>query len=242
MTKLRLPLVVIVSVCISVVLSAQQGQASSSSGGGSLSIEELYLTQEVQIQILRSQALSNTRESKLLALQNIRSMIQDKTATGDTKEVVTILEALAGEGVYRTTRQNGEVINDFPDIRRQAVETLGDLGGAAVKPILQKVLIEDKEPMVLSEAVYAMGKVATKDDKDVLPYIAKTLVRNNTRIAPDNNLAFACMLAIEKISEKTGGVGDPDIVNALLDIASGSYLRDVRLKAFSVLTKIRVTK
>jgi hypothetical protein len=47
------------------------------------------------------------------------------------------------------------------------------------------------------------------------------------------------MLAIEKISERVGGISDPEVINALLGVTSASYIRDVRLKAIDVIYQLR---
>ncbi len=221
-------------------LGAQTQPANSTdTRGGSLSIEELYLSQDVEIQLLRAQALSSTRESKFLALQNIQFMVEDKRVGPDSRDVLLLLDSLAGEGVYRVVRNSGEVNNYFPDVRREAVSLLGKIGGKEALEILTKVAKEDKETMVLSEAVYALALIASDKDKHVLPYITYVIVRNNARQKPDDNLAFACLLAIEKLGKTFNGLNDPDILGALLDITSGVYIRDVRLKAIDVISKLR---
>ena len=246
MMKLRLSAVMILCVAVVFGTYAQaktsgtqaSGQAASKDKAGTVSIEELYLSQEVEVQVLRTQALSNSRETKIMALQNIRQMVEDKRVTADNAEVVTLLQAMAGEGVFRITRSDGAVANYFPDVRREAVELLGKVGGKDAKNTLLKVALEDKEPMVLAEAVYAMGRMATGDDKDMLQYLTKVMMRNNSRVAPDNNLAFSCLLTIEKMASKFKGIADPELIGALLDTASGVYLKDVRMKAIQVISAL----
>jgi hypothetical protein len=204
---------------------------------GTLTIEQLYLSQEVEIQLLRTQAFSNTREGKALALQDIKSGIEAGKYSSDSKEVMVILDALAGEGVYRTVRTNGELSNDFPDIRKDSVALLGLIGGKAARDILIKVLHSDKEPMVQAEAIYALGN-AKDASKDNLPYMAEILHNNSALSTPDQNLAYAALLAVEKIAVKEKGIADPDIINAVLDVIYGRYQRNVVLKALDVLKKM----
>lgn len=240
-------LVFVLALVGSVTLFAQTDAAAKQSSGtadqGSLTIEDLYLSQEVEVQLLRTQAQANNRESKLLALQDIRSMIESGKANADSKEVLSILDALAGEGVYKVVTTGGEVSNNFPDVRRSAVELLGKIGGRFARDTMLKVLSNDKETMVQAEAVYALGVSATADNKDVLPFIAKTLHVNNSRVSPDQNLANSCLLTIEKIAAKQKGIADPEIINAVLDVAyGGRYITPVVRKAFQVLGKLRSTK
>jgi hypothetical protein len=93
--------------------------------------------------------------------------------------------------------------------------------------------------MVLAEAVYALGTIGINDDNETLDHIVFMLRRENAREAPDNNLAFASLLAMEKLASAQGGISDPDAINVVLEVAAGSYVRDVRLKAIDVINKLR---
>lgn len=220
--------------------TATQNQAGAKAAGGQdLTIEQLYLSQDVELQILRSQALATDRASKELALQTIRSGVQDGTLTADNPGVLVVLQSLASEGVTQQVRAGQQVTNDFPDIRREAVNILGQMGGEKAKSVLLDVLGTDNEPMVLSEAVYALGRIGLNDSNDVTNHIVWVLNRENAKAAPDNNLAFACCLAVEKLAARGANMNDPEIVNSLLGIASGKYIRDVRLKAIDVIYKLR---
>ena len=219
----------------------QQSQSDNQQSGDRApqTIEELYLSQDVEVQIIRSQALSTDRSTKLLALQSIRSMVENGTLSSADSELFPVLETLATSGTRREVRSGGSVINNFPEIRRQAVGLLGDVGGDEAKSVLADVLEVEDEPMVQAEAVYALGRLEDERDSRTLDRIARVLSRENAKRGPDNNLAFASMLAIEKIAGRVGGISDPDVINALLGVTSGSYIRDVRLKAIDVIYQLR---
>lgn len=204
-----------------------------------LTIEEMYLMQDIELQIIRNQVLSNEREIKFLALQNIRAMLEEGKITEDNPAVFVLLDALAQEGLARRVTENGAVINNFPDIRREAVELLGELGGEKAKVTLKSVMMEDKEPMVLAEAVYALGKVGAEQGDQVVPVIAWVLKKETAKPTPDNNFAFSTLLAVEKLAASGGDVSDPDLINAILEVASGNYIKAVRLKAIDLIYKLR---
>ena len=202
-------------------------------------IEDLYLSQDIELQIIRSQALSSDREMKMLALQSIRAMIDDGSIDRDNPGMLIVLEALATEGTMRQVRSGNTVMNNFPDVRRMAANLLGEVGGERAKVALMSVVAEDNEPMVLAEAVYALGVIGMNDNNEVTAQIVRMLQFQNARTLPDNNLAYAALLSLEKIAGATGGIRDPEVVNVLLDVAGGPYIRSVRLKAIDVIYALR---
>ncbi len=208
---------------------------------GPLTIEELYLEQDVDMRVIGSQARSSNRQSKALAVQAIRAMLNDGRITADNPELVPILRGLALEGTARQTRHGSDtIVNNFPEIRRSAAQLLGEVGGPGAQEALIKVLRSDDEPMVLAEAVYALGLIGRNDDNAVTSEIALMLRDQNSRTNPDNNLAYASLLALDRIAGQNGGVNDTLLIDAVLDIAShGAYLRIVRLKAVETLFALR---
>jgi HEAT repeat protein len=228
---------------LTVVVLASPAAFSQNQEGGDQpaeqTIEELYLSQDIELQIVRGQALSNDREMKLLALQTIRQMVEDGSLTEDNPGLFTVLEALATEGTARQVRSGGAVINNYPDIRRQAAQLLGEVGSPRAREVLIDVLQEDPETMVLSEAVYALGTIGDNEDNRTIRHITRVLTVQNAAEAPDNNLAYASLLAMEKIAQAQGGLSDPEDINAILGVAGGSYIQAVRLKAVDVLSNLR---
>jgi HEAT repeat protein len=230
-------------VCILAVTLLSAGvvwgqQPSDSERRREPTIEELYLQAPVEMIILKSQADSETREMKLLALQNIREMIEDGRVSENDLVVHDILDSLALEGVARQLRENGRLINNFPEVRRTAANLLGRMGGERAKNSLLYLLRHEEEPMVLSEAVYALGQIGLNNREEVSLAIATVLQQQDIR-NPDNNLAYASMLAIEKLAGDGDGVKDPAVFTELINIAQGNYIRDVKLKAANLLEDLR---
>lgn len=199
-------------------------------------IEELYLSQDLELQIMRSQARANDREMKELALRSIRDMVE----SGETPEgVYVILESLAAEGVGRQVRSNGSVVNNFPEIRRQSAELLGQVGGEEAKDTLIGILRDDPESMVLAEAAYALGQIGLNENNEVSDHMVQTLLRENSSPTPDNNLAFSLIISLERLSERNGGLPDPEVLNVLLETASSPYIRTVRRRAIEAVVNMR---
>lgn len=222
------------AVVVLVVVMTGFTFAQDTAGDRPATIEELYLSQEIEIQIISSQARSNDRDSKLLAIETIRKLY-DAEDLQITPELFTVIESLATEGTSREVRSAGRVINYFPVVRKEAAALLGDIGGPGAKNVLLEMVREDPEPMVLAEAIYGLGKIGLNDDNEVTDHLIYVLSRENAQYAPDNNLALATLLAVEKLVEQ--GVSlDSDTVGMIIDISTNyRYITMVRDRARDVL-------
>lgn len=202
-----------------------------------ITVEERYL-QNIEIGIIREQAVTLDRDSKLLALDNLQEMVDDGKIGEDSAEALYLLDYLAMEGVSRQVRMEGRLINYFPMVRKKAANILGQIGGETAKNTLLDVLEDDNEPMVKAEAVYALGQIGMNEDEEVARAIAYE-VMNQTAVAPDDNFAFAALLAFEKIAETNDGIKEPSVYLAIIQIAQGNYIKVVREKAFEVMDSLR---
>ena len=209
-------------------------------------IEDVFLEQQVELQILASQARSTDRENKLVALETVRKM-HESGDMDSTPETFPILELLATEGTSNQVRQSGRVINNYPVVRKEAAALLGDVGGARAQDVLLTMVREDPEPMVLAEAIYALGKIGPEANADmVADHIVFTLTRENAKISPDNNLALATLLSLQRLFEAGMEFEDPgqlrDTVGLIIDISTNyRYITIVRERARDVLAQLTNT-
>jgi HEAT repeat protein len=221
------------------MLPAQQAAAAGSSK--EMTIEELFL-QSVEFQILREKAFSDDYDIKMSALDDLDKKLGDGSYKADDPQVEFVLEYLALEGSGHTTRENGRLINDFPEVRRRSANLLGKVGSDDARNALIRVLFIDGEPMVQAEAAYALGVIGKNPDNQVIQALAFTYNRLDPS-KPDNNLGYAICLAVEKIALKTpGGIKDPAAYQMLVKIAQGNYLRTVKTKALQVLDELKGSK
>ena len=202
-----------------------------------ITVEEFYL-QNIEMVIIKEQASTLDRDSKLMALKNIEEMIDDGKVSEGDPEVHYILDYLAQEGVGREINEGGRMINNMPIVRKEACTLLGELGGEDAKNTLVDIALKDDETMVLSEAVYALGKLGINDDNQVSQAIAHIILSQNA-IGPDDNLAYSALLSLKKIAEANNGLSDPLAFQAIIAIAQGSYIRPVKMKANELLNDLR---
>lgn len=209
--------------------------ASGTPAASQKTVEEKRLQSSVEVQVISSLVAENGRSDKLKALEFIRGMI-DKGKTSETSvDVIVLLEELGAEGTTKQVVENRRVINDFPDVRREAAEALGQIGGDQAREVLLNMAVKDKEPMVVSEAVYSLGLIGGGENSARVESVITALVKAQDTIRPDSNFAFAAVSALEMLGKKNEGKVSQEVFAALIRIQNGNYIRPVREKAKQVL-------
>ena len=227
-------------VALALLVLGLSGLAAQSTASGELTVEERFL-RNVEFQILREQAFSDDHEMKLVVLDSIARMVDDGRVTSSDTQYVFMLEYLAMEGISRTVREGAagaRILNAFPDVRRQACNLLGRIGGETATNTLLTVLVRDNEYMVKSEAAYGLGQIGLDKNGEVVTTLIYTLDRMDSA-RPDNNFAMAVILAIEKLAAANNGLRDPVAYRTLVRIASGNYIRTVKQKALQTLEGLK---
>ena len=213
-------------VLFAVLLAMAMAQTPLS--GQEMTIEQSYLQESVEMAIIREQSRSNSRDNKLIALDYIGSAINNG---GNSDEIQVSLDYLALEGILNITHENGRVINNFPDIRRQAAIYLGQLGTPEAKNTLLKMVNSDNEPMVISAAIQALGTIGTNENNLVSSAISWR-VRHFDILVPDSYLAYSALVAFEGLAVKNNGLNDPMAFETIMSISENyNYITPVRNRA-----------
>lgn len=236
--KSKLALIVLVAVLVAVPALYSQQSGDSVSREKTATIEELYL-QSGDIMIMREMAFLTDRDMKLTSLSMIEESIKDGTFSTGDPGAHFVLDYLSEEGIGRIVQESNRTVNYFPMVRREACRLLGELGGENSKQSLLNVLRIDDDPVVLAEAVYALGVIGDDEEGEVSQAIAYAL-QNQDQLVPNDNFAHASLLAIEKLIEKNGAMENRDVYSAVVQIAqNGNYIRPVKEKAYQVISMLR---
>jgi hypothetical protein len=212
------------------------GQSPQSANSGEeKSVEESYLQDSIELAIIHEQSRSENWDGQMVALEYIAEAI-NKGNTGD--EIRVALEYMGLEGIANIMRENGRIVNNFPDIRARAAGYLGELGTTEAKDALIKMLLADNEPWVLSEAVKSLAKIGINDDEETVRTIAWIIRRYDT-IGPNDILAKSALEAFDTFAQNNNGIKDYSTVQAIMRIRDGRYIRPVKEKAKQVLANIR---
>ncbi len=228
--KTRSTILVLILILAALPTMAQESEQT---------IEELYLQSAIKTQIIKAEAESADRDMKLIAVSDIRRMVEDGSAA-ENPEIVRVLGKLAGEGVTHVVREQGHVQNDFPDVRMQAARVLGEMGTEEAARELNTILLTDPEPMVMSEAILAISKIEVEDKQSRNRSMAASIYRQ-TAVNKDNNFAFTFLEAVEQVAEREGGISDPMLFEEIAKIADATqgYNRRVRDRAFQLLRDLQ---
>lgn len=222
------------------MLIAQSGDDDDSSDKEP-PIEELFF-KNPELQIISEEATSNDREAKLRAITRVERSLKEGTSTDEEYTMTLILGRLAGEGTTTLHSERGRIINYFPEVRGQACNALqfvkSDKSKEKAVNILIGVLINDVDPIVKSNAAFALGEIGFNEDNRAVRALSEAVEVQDT-LAPNDNFAYVAALAFGKIAESNDGIYEPRAYRALVRIAQGNYSRVVKDKALEVLEQLR---
>ena len=212
-------------------VSTAMGQSSDSE----MSIEESYLQEAIELMIIRETSRSDSREQKMLSLEYIGDALQ----RGSTNEELrTTLEYLSLEGTQNRVTQGRRLMNNFPDVRRQAAKHLGTVGTKEAKDALIKMCNSDNEPMVLQEAIKSLGTIGINENDDAVSAIVWVVNKFNSGDNPDHLLAISAIDTLQKLSIKYRRV-DANTVQLIAKISEGPYNNAVKEMAKQALVNLR---
>ena len=234
LTLKRFMLFAAIFVVLPVMVTAQT-RPGLTPGIPEMTVEQSYLQESIELMIIREQARAEGRDMKMVALQFIGEAIERGSRNDELR---VTLEFLAMEGVLNVARENGRVVNNFPDVRRQAATYLGRLGTPEAANALIRMVSVDNEPMVITEAIRSLGVIGMNDNDEAVNTIAWTVNRFNN-LNPDNMMALSAIEAFERLSAVNGGHMSHTAVQTLIRIAEGSYIRPVRQRARLALSDLR---
>jgi HEAT repeat protein len=170
--------------------------AAQSNMGGNLTVEELYMNESIQLMIIRETARSNNREQKFVALEYINDAINSGNKNDDIRQT---LDYLSREGRNSVARENGRVVNNFPDIRRLSAKYLGLIGTEEARKSLLDICQYENEPMVLQEAIKSLGDIGVNVNNDTIIILSWAFFFF-FYLNPDNLIALVIIVAFENIA------------------------------------------
>lgn len=196
------------------------------------SVESEYLD-DVDGSIILSLADADDYDSKLVALQYLQSAIEE----GNTSEqVLKALDQLSGEGIKNPSMTKRRVMNNYPEIRRQACLLMAQVPTEHSKNTLLEITIADNEPMVIAAAVKSLGEIGINENDEVVEAIAFANRRNQV-MNPTSSLAWEVLNAFEVLADSTQN--KKTMLDTITMISTDyHYVTPVRQKALKLLKQL----
>ncbi len=196
------------------------------------SVESEYLN-DVDGDIIMTLAESDEYDNKLVAIQYLQAALDD----GNTSDaVIQALDRLAGDGLTTQNRTNGRLMNNFPEIRREACKLMAKVPTEHSKNMLISIAVADNEPMVIAAAVKSLGEIGINENDEAVDAIAFANRRNQV-LNPTSSLALEVLNAFEMLADKTEN--KKTMIDAVARISTDyHYVTPVRQKAYKLLKKL----
>lgn len=236
-SSIHLPIAAfLILACIGSGLTAQSGDGSVSSQETG-SPDDLLQNRDVKADLIQGYVSSENPDRKMEALDWISRMIEEEEILGDQIRLAEQLETLALEP-FLTPRREGIVPNlqnDHPLVRKKTAAVLGELGGQHAVDVLVKMLELENNRDVLKDVMYSLGRIALNENMEVTRQIGTTLRSMDRKGEVDNELAYASLFAIHRITLQEIPSGDEQIYDTLLLLYNEKFNRKVHEKAREVL-------
>jgi hypothetical protein len=241
---LNINLIIIVIIFVSSVTIFAQNTGNDKPKDKEPPVEELYL-KNPELQIISEEAASNDREAKLRACDGVQKALKEGVSGDEEYTMTMLLGRLAGEGTTTLHSEKGKIINYFPEVRSQACNALQFVKTEKAKEkavsILIGVLLNDIDPIVKSNAAYALGVIGLNEEGYAVNAIAQAIEVQDA-VAPNDNFAYVAALSLGKIAKANNGIYEPKAYRALVRIAQGNYSNVVKEKALEILDELRKYK
>ena len=196
------------------------------------SVESEYLN-DVDGDIIMTLAESDEYDNKLVAIQYLAAALED----GNTSDsVIQALDRLAGDGLTTQNRTNGRLMNNFPEIRREACKLMAKVPTEHSKNMLISIAVADNEPMVIAAAVKSLGEIGINENDEAVDAIAFANRRNQV-LNPTSSLALEVLNAFEMLGDSTEN--KKTMIDAVARISTDyHYVTPVRQKAYKLLKSL----
>jgi len=228
-----------IALCSAVLCFVFLNAAAQGNTRSEVTVEDEYFGTNEDI-IITEMSQVDDYETKLLALQYIKTALE---AGRSSPVIEATLQNMAGEGVFNENRKGRRLANNYTEIRREACVMLGNTAGLSKEQLtdrknaIVRLMKNEKEPMVLSAAIYALGNIGLNDNDEVVDLISLTH-RHFAVLNPTNSLADSVLDAYGKLAPTVKN--SAALVETIATIATNyQYILPVRQKAKKLLHTLR---
>lgn len=194
--------------------------------------EELLTRKEQKLKNYLTEIKAGDRTAKENILDEISKNFDSEKYSEDDKKLIELVDFLMGEGSVRRQFEDGRLINDFPEIRRQSVKIMARIGGSDAKFSLLNALNTETHSSVKAEICLALAEPNMSDDSGDILRALSYMYRTTNR--PDPNLVAALIEAVENIA-KGNSMNYSEAIYLLSEIQHGNYNKEIRMRALKAI-------
>lgn len=194
--------------------------------------EELLTRKEQKLKNYLTEIKAGDRTAKENILDEISKNFDSEKYSEDDKKLIELVDFLMGEGSVRRQFEDGRLINDFPEIRRQSVKIMARIGGSDAKFSLLNALNTETHSSVKAEICLALAEPNMSDDSGDILRALSYMYRTTNR--PDPNLVMALIDAVENIA-KGNSMNYSEAIYLLSEIQHGNYNKEIRKRALEAI-------
>jgi len=182
--------------------AAAQDAGGRTSGGGTQRQNRL------DVNLLRDSVGPDGLDTRNKMLKDIGDAVAKGGDISD--EVYTALDFMSKEGLSNKTIRQGQLLNDYPTVRRQVAAQLGKIGSAKAVDILILLCRNETTLDVLRETIRALGDIGSNENGSTVSNILYKLQGFNGRPADSDveRVILAAVEAFDKIEKKNNGLGN----------------------------------
>lgn len=190
-----------------------------------ITLEELFLgLQNIPIEYFEEMIIASNNHDALMMIVSILAQNNDAQS-------ISLLIRLIDPSYVQMV--NGVVINDWWDVKVEAIIALGKMKAKEAVPVLIAILQNSNDPIVKAYAAMALGQIGDKTAVDAL-LIQIQIVMASWK---SDNLPLLYGLVVG-----LGDLGDPKAIPVLLQISQGPYPAFIRQVAVASLKKVSSSK
>lgn len=188
--------------------------------------------EDLRYTIMESVANGTDMEAQLANVQEIGKLLESKRVPVPSF-LPAALELFATAGVLAPVRQEGRVLNDFPEVRIRALDLLSRYGRACSSTLVGNLLTYEWDSSVRTAAYTLLGRLLSDPEGRALVEIRRGLARIYRNAEAEEEVAAACD-ALIRVAAYHGGPEETDL-ELLLGVAYGPFSRNLRSKILNTL-------
>ncbi|MDZ7793743.1 MAG: PQQ-binding-like beta-propeller repeat protein [Spirochaetia bacterium] len=177
------------------------------------------------------------RSQYQMLMEELNARLEKSSAAKNYPGLLVLLTKAAGVGVLNPVRRNGAYINDFPEIRAQAVELLGKYGTLASQQFLLEMLDYEWDAQAQLQIIRAIGSLQSDLSGEVLKTLRNKVKSKKIPITKNPLLTLEIIRSIKAVCTYSGTVGT-DAINSLMHIYRSDAPRSLRRLAIQTLREL----